>query len=202
MSGGKAHAPAAARNRGPIAEVLKTVLPPSGTVIEIASGTGQHVVHFARLFPGLAWQPTDREDEALASIAAWREESGLANLLPPLRLDSAAPDWPLEAADAILCVNMVHISPWKATIGLMRGAGRLLSAGAPLVLYGAYIREGVPTAPSNLAFDESLKARNPQWGLRTIEAVRAEAEKNGFAFERLFEMPANNLTLLFRKGRP
>jgi hypothetical protein len=202
MSGGKAHAPAAARNREPIAEVLKTVLPPSGTVIEIASGTGQHAVHFARLFPGLAWQPTDRDDEALASIAAWREEAGLANLLPPLRLDAAEPDWAVEAADAILCVNMVHISPWKATTGLMRGAGRLLSPGAPLVLYGAYIREGMPTAPSNLAFDESLKARNRQWGLRTTEAVGAEAEKNGFAFERLFEMPANNLTLVFRKGRP
>jgi hypothetical protein len=199
MSGGKAHAPAAARNREPIAEVLKSVLPPSGTAIEIASGTGQHALHFARLFPDLDWQPTDRDDEALASIAAWREEAGLATLLPPLRLDAAGSDWPVEAADAILCVNMVHISPWEATTGLMRGAGRLLSAGAPLVLYGPYIREGVATAPSNLAFDESLKARNPRWGLRTLEAVRAEAEKNGFAFERLVEMPANNLTLVFRK---
>jgi hypothetical protein len=199
MSGGKAHAPAAARNREPIAEILRAVLPPGGTVIEIASGTGQHAVHFARLFPGLLWQPTDRDGEALASIAAWREEVGLANLLEPLRLDAAAPDWPVAAADAILCINMVHISPWEATLGLMRGAGCLLSPGAPLVLYGAYIRDGVPTAPSNLAFDQSLRARNPQWGLRTLEAVRAEAEKNGFAFERLFEMPANNLTVVFRK---
>jgi hypothetical protein len=199
MSGGKAHAPAAARNREPIAEVLKAVLPPSGTVIEVASGTGQHAVHFARLFPHLTWQPTDRDSEALDSIAAWRQETGLGNLLPPLRLDAASPGWRLPAADAVLCINMVHISPWQATVGLMRGAGTLLLPGAPLVLYGPYIREGVPTAPSNLAFDESLKARDPRWGLRTLEAVHAEAETNGLAFERLFEMPANNLTVVFRK---
>jgi hypothetical protein len=199
MSGGKAHAPAAARNREPIAEVLKAVLPPSGTVIEVASGTGQHAVHFARLFPNLLWQPTDRDSEALDSIAAWREEAALDNLLAPLRLDAAAPDWAVTAADAIVCINMVHISPWEATVGLMRGAGALLPPGAPLVLYGPYIRAGVPTAPSNLAFDESLRARNPLWGLRTLDSVRAEAEKNGLAFDRLFEMPANNLTVVFRK---
>jgi SAM-dependent methyltransferase len=199
MSGGKAHAPAAARNRDPIAEVLKAVLPSSGTVVEVASGTGQHAAHFARLFPRLLWQPTDRDPEALASIAAWREEAGLANLLQPRLLDAAAPDWPVGAADAILCVNMVHISPWEATIGLMRGAAGLLPRGAPLVLYGPYIREGVATAPTNLAFDESLRRRNPSWGLRTLEAVSAEAGKNGLAFERLFEMPANNLTVAFRK---
>jgi hypothetical protein len=196
----KAHAPAAGRNREPIAAVLRDVLPGEGVVVEIASGTGQHAAHFARLFPGLAWQPTDRDSEALASIAAWRDEAGLANLLPPLRLDAAAWDWPLAAADAVVCINMVHISPWEGAAGLMRGAGRLLSPGAPPVLYGAYIREGVPTAPSNLAFDESLRAWNPQWGLRTLEAVRAEAERNGLVFERLFEMPANNLTVVFRKG--
>ncbi|MEA3061817.1 MAG: hypothetical protein QOJ94_1598 [Sphingomonadales bacterium] len=195
----KAHAPAAGRNREPIATALRGVLPDEGVVLEIASGTGQHAVHFARLFPGLVWQPTDRDSEALASIAAWRGEAGLANLLPPLRLDASQADWPVSAADAILCVNMVHISPWEATAGLMRGAGSLLAPGAPLVLYGAYIREGTPTAPSNLAFDESLKARNPGWGLRTLEAVCAEADKNGLAFERLFEMPANNLILVFRK---
>ena len=199
MSDGKAHAPAAARNREPIAEVLKAVLPSSGTVIEIASGTGQHGAHFARLFPRLRWQPTDRDSGALESIAAWREEAGLANLLPPLALDAESADWPVAEADAVVCINMVHISPWPATVGLMRGAGSLLSPGAPLVLYGPYIRDGVPTAPSNLAFDESLRHRNPQWGLRTLEAVRAEAEKNGFAFERLVEMPANNLTVVFRK---
>ncbi|MEA3038159.1 MAG: hypothetical protein QOE79_672 [Sphingomonadales bacterium] len=196
----KAHAPAAGRNREPIAAVMRDVLPGEGVVVEIASGTGQHAVHFARLFPALTWQPTDRDSEALASIAAWREEAGLANLLAPLRLDAAAPDWPVAGADAVVCINMAHISPWEATVGLMRGAGRLLAPGAPLVLYGAYIREGVPTAPSNLAFDESLKARNPQWGLRTLEAVRAEAERNGLVFERLFQMPANNLTVVFRKA--
>jgi hypothetical protein len=195
----KAHAPAAGRNREPIAEVLRGVLPLHGVVVEIASGTGQHAVHFARLFPALTWQPTDRDAELLASIAAWREEAGLGNLLPPLPLDAAASDWPVAAADAVVCINMVHISPWEATVGLMRGAASLLASGAPLVLYGAYIREGVPTAASNLAFDESLKARNPQWGLRRLEVVRAEAEKNGLCFERLFEMPANNLTVVFRK---
>jgi SAM-dependent methyltransferase len=195
----KAQAPAAGRNREPIAAVLRDVLPGEGLVLEIASGTGQHAVHFARLFPDLVWQPSDSDGEALASIAAWREEAGLANLLAPLRLDAAATDWPVAAAEAVVCVNMVHISPWEATVGLMRGAGSVLASGAPLVLYGAYIREGVPTAPSNLAFDESLKARNPQWGLRTLQAVRAEAEKNGFVFDRLFEMPANNLTVVFRK---
>jgi SAM-dependent methyltransferase len=195
----KAHAPAAGRNREPIADVLRKVLPRNGIVLEIASGTGQHAVHFARLFPELLWQPTDRDAEALESIAAWREEAGLDNLLPPLVLDAAAADWPVAAAGALVCINMAHISPWPATVGLMRGASSVLSPGAPLALYGPYIREGVATAPSNLAFDESLRARNPQWGLRTIEAVCAEAEKNGFAFERLFEMPANNLTVVFRK---
>ncbi|MEA3034767.1 MAG: hypothetical protein QOH04_526 [Sphingomonadales bacterium] len=196
----KAHAPAAVRNGEPIAEVLRAVLPGKGMVLEIASGTGQHAVRFAALFPDLAWQPTDRDPDALASIAAWRGEAGLSNMLPPLLLDAAAPNWPVAAADAVLCVNMVHISPWPATVGLMRGAGSVLSASAPLVLYGPYIRDHLPTAPSNLAFDASLRARNPQWGLRRLEAVRAEAENNGFAFERLFEMPANNLTVLFRKG--
>ena len=192
-------APAAERNREPIAAALRAVLPEQGTVLEVASGTGQHAAYLARLFPRLTWQPSDPDPEALTSIRAWREDAGLTNLLEPLQLDAAAEEWPVEHADAILCINMVHISPWAATRGLLRGAGRVLAAEGPLILYGPYRRAGVPTAPSNEAFDESLKSRNPQWGLRELEAVAAEAAKYGFRLDRLFEMPANNLTIVFRR---
>jgi SAM-dependent methyltransferase len=195
----KREAPAAARNREPIAAVLREVLPASGTVLEVASGTGEHAACFAALFPGLRWQPSDPDPQALASIRAWRAEVELANLLEPVRLDASAEPWPVAAADALLCINMVHITPWAATAGLLRGAGRLLAAGAPLILYGPYRRAGVPTAPSNEAFDLSLKARDPQWGLREIEAVEAEAGCNGLRLERVFEMPANNVTIVFRR---
>ena len=195
----KSFSPAAERNREPIAAVLRDVLPERGLVLEVASGTGEHAVHFAGAFPHLLVQPSDPEASALRSIAAWRAEAGLPNLLEPLELDAAAPEWPVHRADAILCINMVHISPWAATEGLMRGAGRLLPPGAPLILYGPYRRAGVPTATSNEAFDESLRARNPRWGLRDLEAVAAEAERHGLAFERLWEMPANNLTVAFRR---
>lgn len=191
-------APATERNREPIAALLREMLPERGTLLEIASGTGEHAVYFAGCFPALRWQPTDPDPEALASIQAWRDDFGPENLLEPLRLDAAAEPWPVASADAILCVNMVHISPWAATEGLMRGAGRLLSPGAPLVLYGPYRRAGVPTAPSNEAFDESLRARNPEWGLRDLGEVEAEAGRHGLRLERVAEMPANNLTLVFR----
>ena len=155
-------APAAARNRDPIASVLRDVLPERGTVLEVASGTGEHAVHFARAFPELLWQPSDRDEDALASISAWRDEARLPNLLDPLELDAAEEEWPLVRADAILCINMVHISPWAATEGLMRGAEAVLrTPGAPLILYGPYRRSEVPTAPSNEAFDSSLKSRKP-----------------------------------------
>lgn len=193
-------APATERNRDPIAAVLRDTLPQSGTLLEVAAGTGEHAAYFASLFPGLVWQPTDPDPDAIASIAAWRAEAGLDNLLAPLPLDAAAAEWPVARADAILCVNMVHISPWAATLGLMRGAGRLLPAGAPLILYGPYRRAGVPTAPSNEGFDLSLKARNPDWGVRDLEAVQAAAAASGLCFDRLFEMPANNLSLIFRGG--
>ena len=191
-------APATERNREPIAEVLGGVLPARGSVLEVASGTGEHVVHFAARFPEIVWQPSDPDPGALASIAAWKAEAGLGNVLEPIRLDAAGP-WPAVEADAILCINMVHISPWAATEGLMRGAGEMLKPGAPLILYGPYRRAGVPTAPSNEAFDASLRARDPEWGLRTVEAVAAEALAQGLELERLVEMPANNLTLAFRK---
>lgn len=190
-------APATERNRDPIAAVLREMLPDRGTVLEVASGTGEHAVFFAGLFPGVEWQPSDPDPDALASIAAWRAEAGLANLAEPVLLDAAADDWPVREADAVVCINMVHISPWSATEGLVRGAARLLPAGAPLLLYGPYRRAGVPTAPSNEAFDASLRSRNPQWGLRDLEAVVAEAARSGLGFKRLWEMPANNLMLAF-----
>ena len=195
----KRFAPATERNREPLAAVLREILPAEGCLLEIASGTGEHAAFFAALFPRLRWQPTDPDPEALASIASWRDEAGLDNLLPPLRLDASAESWPVASADAILCVNMVHISPWEATVGLMRGAGRLLAAGAPLVLYGPYRRAGVPTAPSNEAFDESLRSRDRQWGLRELDAVAAEASSSGLRLDRVVEMPANNLTIVFRR---
>jgi len=191
------HAPATSRNREPIAAALAEVLPRAGLVLEVASGSGEHCAWFADRFPGLVWQPSDPDDEARASIAAWCE--GLPNVLPPLALDAAAPEWPVAAADALLCVNMVHISPWQATLGLMAGAARLLAPGAPLILYGPYRRADVPTAPSNEAFDASLKSRDPGWGLRALDEVTAAADAQGLAFERLVEMPANNLTLIYRR---
>jgi SAM-dependent methyltransferase len=193
-------APAALRNRDAIAAVLRESLPVSGLILEVASGTGEHALHFARLFPGLEWQPSDPDSEARASILAWCESAGLPNLRRPVALDAASDRWPVERADALLCINMVHISAWRETEGLMRGAGRVLrEAGAPLILYGPYRREGVETAPSNEAFDASLRSRNPQWGLRDVEAVAGEAERHGLRLDKLIEMPANNLTLIFRR---
>jgi SAM-dependent methyltransferase len=195
----KRFAPATARNREPIARVLAEALPGSGIVLEVASGTGEHAVHFARAFPRLIWQPSDPDEESLASIRAWRDEAGLTNLLEPLRLDAASEQWPVAAADAVLCINMVHISPWAATQGLIRGARRLLPRAGPLILYGPCRRADAPTAPSNEAFDASLKARNPEWGLRDLESVASEAVANGMALEQAVAMPANNLTVVFRK---
>ena len=166
-------------------------------MLEVASGTGEHSVHFAREFPRLLFQPSDPDPGALRSIEAWRAEAGLFNLLPAISLDARAREWPIEGAEAVLCINMIHISPWAAAAGLMRGAGRVLPPGGPLVVYGPFRRAEAPTAPSNEAFDQSLRAQNPEWGLRELDAVAAEAEKNGLRLERLWEMPANNLTILF-----
>ena len=201
MSDARRSAPHVARNAEPIADVLRGILPDAGLVLEVASGSGEHVLHFARAFPTLTFQPSDPDPEALASIEVWRLEAGADNLLPPIRLDAAAVRWPIERADAILCINMVHISPWTATVGLMRGAGLLLlPAGCPLYLYGAYRRAGVPTAPSNEAFDQSLRSRDPQWGLRELDDVVAEAGKHGLTLESVVEMPANNLSVVFRRS--
>lgn len=192
------HAPATTRNRDAIGAILQDELPSAGAVLEVASGSGEHIVHFAVTFPALDWQPTDPDPTALASIAARRHDADLPNLRPPLQLDADGA-WPIGAADAILCINMVHISPWTATLGLLAGAGRILPSGGLLYLYGPYLRDGTQTAPSNLAFDASLKARDPRWGLRRIEDVIGVAAAEGLHFDRLAEMPANNLSLLFRR---
>ncbi|MEZ0172274.1 DUF938 domain-containing protein [Microvirga sp. TS319] len=192
-------APSAARNRDPILAVLQRFLPPTGTVLEIASGTGEHAVYFAGALPNLTWQPTDRDERALSSIAAHRAVAGLPNLLAPLPLDAAAAGWPVERADAIVAINMVHISPWRATQGLMAGAGRVLPVGGMLYLYGAYKENGVQTAPSNEAFDQDLRRRNPEWGVRDLEEVVNLADAHGLRLIERVPMPAHNLSLIFRR---
>lgn len=194
----KRSAPAALRNRSPIAEVLKDWLPQQGSVIEVASGSGEHAVYFAEYFPALDWQPTDADPDALESIAAWRDSVNLANLRTPVRLDASAP-WPDLRGDAILCINMAHISPWAATLGLLDAAAAQLPAGGPLIFYGPWLEEGTPTAPSNVAFDEQLRMRNPSWGLRRVEDLGAAAAERGLARIDRRAMPANNLMLLFRR---
>ena len=197
---GRRSAPAALRNREPILEVLREILPASGLVLEVASGTGEHGVHMARHLPHLQWQPSDPLPEARRSIAAWARSEDLRNLLPPLDLDAAREVWPIDQAAAIVCINMVHISPWEATLGLMRGAGRILPAGGVLYLYGPYKRGDRPLETGNAAFDADLRARDPRWGLREVEDVAACAKAQGLALERSVEMPANNLSLIFRKN--
>lgn len=193
-------APAALRNREPIAAVLADWLPRSGLVLEIASGTGEHAVFFAERFPGLQWQPSDVDPDALASIAEWRARAGLANVLAPLVIDAAQPGWPAERADAMLSINMVHISPWRSALGLLDGAGRLLPEGGPLILYGPWLADGAPTAPSNLEFDADLRSRDPSWGLRRVEEFEAAAAIRGLRLVETRPMPANNMMLLLRRS--
>jgi hypothetical protein len=193
------YAPATERNRRPILALLERTLPPAGTVLEIASGTGEHAVFFARNLPHLVWQPSDLDGAARASIVAWAAESGLTNIPPPLALDAANPNWPIERADAVVAINMIHIAPWAATIGLLCGAGRLLAPDAPLVLYGPFKRDGRHTAPSNEAFDQNLRRQDAAWGVRDLEAVREAADAAGLTLGEIVEMPANNLILVFRR---
>lgn len=193
----KLHSPAAERNGAVIADVLARWLPASGMVLEVASGTGEHAALFARRFPQLAWQPSDPASDALASIEAWRVEADLPNLLPPIRLDAAS-KWPPMSVDGLVCINMVHISRWDATLGLIAGAAASLAHGKPLILYGPYLRDGVPLAPSNADFDASLQSRDPSWGLRQVESVSAAAAP-WFLAEDVVSMPANNLMLLYRR---
>ena len=194
--------PAVARNTAPILEILRAHLPARARVLEIASGSGEHAVAFARALPSTTWTPSDPSSQALASIAAWRETAQLSNLNAPLEIDAAAPDvWPELDVQVIFCANMIHISPWAATEGLMAGAGRVLpDPGGLLVLYGPYRESGVPLAPSNAAFDDSLKARDPAWGLRDLDQVTARAKAHRLHLTRRVEMPANNLMLLFRRA--
>ena len=195
----KRHAPATARNSQPLAEVLARELPASGTVLEIASGSGEHAVFMARRFPALDWQPSDRDAEALASVDAWAAEARLANLRPAIALDAAAPDWPIVSTDALLCVNMLHISPWDAVVGLFAGAGRVLGSGAPLVLYGPFVEPDVETAASNHAFDQSLRQRDPAWGLRSTADLDRLAAGHRMTRTARCAMPANNLVLVYRR---
>ena len=193
-------APSTARNRQPILDVLRPRLPPVARVLEVASGAGEHAMFIAEALPGVTWQPTDRDDEALVSIAAWRAASGLANIAAPLRLDAADPaSWPAGPFEAVVCINMIHISPWAATQGLMAGAARVLTPGGRLILYGPYLEAGVDTAAGNLSFNESLKSRDPAWGLRDLAEVTASAAANGLGFAERIAMPANNLMVLFAK---
>jgi hypothetical protein len=189
--------PAALRNRGAILEILRAHLPHRGTVLEIASGTGEHAVYFAQNLPTLIWQPSDLDAANRLSVAAYRADAKLANLCAPVALDTCG-DWPALSADAIFCANMIHIAPFEAALGLLAGARRLLGEGAPLILYGPYFEAGKSPAPSNVAFDEDLRRRNAAWGIRTLEDISKAAA--GFDAPLRIEMPANNLCLVFRRN--
>lgn len=201
MTDARRYAPAATRNREPIYDILRSELPDQGLVLEIASGTGEHVTYFAaRSASDLIYQPTDPAADARASIDGWVKELQLANVQPALALDAAAADWPVDRADAVLCINMIHISPWTATLGLMAGAARILPSDGMLYLYGPFRQAGLHTAPSNAAFDEDLRARNPAWGVRNLETVAEVAREHGFGPTAIFKMPANNLSVIFRRN--
>ena len=196
-------APAALRNRDAIAAVLREHLPKTGLMLEIASGTGEHVVHFAQAFPHLSWQPSDIDPDALASIQAWRTEmmeaGAASNLLPPIHLDMLSEISPEIRPAAVVCINMMHISPPEATEGLLRLAGALLPVDTPLVLYGPYFRPGIEPQPSNLAFDQSLRNRNATWGIRHLDWVDSRARAHQLHRTAMIEMPANNLALVYRR---
>jgi hypothetical protein len=197
-TGARRSAPAALRNREPIAKVLAEWLPASGVVLEIASGTGEHAIYFAEHFPHLDWQPSDIHPDAIDSIRAWRQQAALPNVREPLLVDASSPDWPIDRAAAVLSINMVHISPWSSALGLIDGAARMLPPGAPLMLYGPWFKEDVPTAPTNLAFDADLQRRDARWGLRRTEDFVAAARPS-FDLAETRSMPANNLMILLRR---
>ncbi len=190
--------PSTARNREPLLAALRPHLPPAGVVLEVASGSGEHAVFLGAALPELRWQPSDPDPSCRASIAAWVEHEGPTNVAAPLELDATAWPWPLAHADAVLCVNMIHIAPWEATQGLLRGAAAVLPAGGPLLLYGPFVVDG-HTAPSNRAFDDSLRARDPRWGVRELRDVEREAKAHGLELATQVAMPANNLTVVLRR---
>jgi len=195
----KAHAPATLRNRDPILDVLKRVLPQAGLVLEVASGSGEHACYFAQALENLTWQPSAIDADSRASIRAWAKESGCENILSPLHLDVLDEPWPIDHAAAIICNNMIHISPWVVTMALMAGAGRTLKAGGVLYLYGPYKIAGAHTAPSNQAFDENLRGRDPAWGIRDLDDVIAAAAANSLTHMETLAMPANNQSVVFKR---
>jgi cyclopropane fatty-acyl-phospholipid synthase-like methyltransferase len=201
MGSAKRYAPATLRNREPIREILREVLPEQGQVLEVGAGSGEHAVFFAAAFPTIIWQPTDIDPECLASIAAWTAEARLPNLRPPLRLDVRTAPWPGVADqgfDAVISINMIHMAPWEACQGLMAGAARALRPDGVLLLYGPFMIDGRHTAPSNAAFDASLKAMDPRFGVRDVAAVSQEAVLHGLTLKTLVRMPANNLVLVLQ----
>jgi hypothetical protein len=202
MSDKRLYSAAAARNREAILSVLREVLPESGLVLEVASGSGEHVVHLAAALTRLTFAPSDPGSKARESVTAWIEASGVENVQPPLALDAALSPWPIERAEAVICINMVHISPWAATLGLFENAAAILPAGAPLYLYGPYRRGGAHTAQSNADFDAGLRAQDPSWGVRDLEDVADLGRRAGFEGPEIVEMPANNLSLIFRRRAP
>ena len=187
------------RNKEPILEVLKDVFPAQGLVLEIASGTGQHAIHFATNLPNITWQPSDMDPELRKSVEAWQAESNLQNLKTPVHLDVTSENWPVEMADAMMCANMIHIAPWEACIGLLDGAGRILPEGGILCMYGPYKVGGKHTAPSNEAFDQSLRARNASWGIRNLDDVALEARRRGLHLIKTVKMPSNNFCVIYKK---
>ncbi len=195
----KGFAPAAERNRQPILDVLRRVLPAEGLVLEVASGTGQHVDFFSEQLPRLHWQPSDASAQALESIASRVDEAARENFCPPVELDVRTARWPIAKADAVLCINMIHISPWEASEALFQGASAVLAAAAPLITYGPYRIHGTHSSASNAAFDESLRSRNPRWGVRDIDELKELAGRTGFALTERVPMPANNMTLIWRR---
>jgi SAM-dependent methyltransferase len=199
ISDPRQYRPHVARNRDPILEALRRILPPKGLVLEVASGSGEHAAYFAAKLPAFSWQPTDPDAEALASVAAHRTAGGAPNLLPPLHLDVMSERWPVERADVVMCCNMIHIAPWAACEGLVAGAARTLTPGGLLFLYGPYKIGGEHTASSNRDFDLDLRTRNPQWGIRDLDDVTALAERHGFKLAETVSMPANNLSVIFQR---
>ncbi len=197
---GRLWSPSAERNRQPIAGVLLQVLPKTGLVLEVGSGTGEHVVHFARVMPHLTWQPSEQDNDCLRSISAWAAAEAQANVRQPLSLNVSDAEWPIAFADAIVCLNMIHIAPWSVAQALLRGAGRVLPASGLLCMYGPYRVAGKHISASNRAFDEQLRGVDPEWGVRDLDEVSNEARAGGLEFVRTFEMPANNSVVVFRKG--